>query len=391
MTNKQALYNKEDDTVLLLGSKRRKSLLGILSKQQQQPTETNKIHLGQVQSSHEIRRAFSMGSSSAPISNLFRKQSKKNPKRASVFSLHDHAFIQTLPSSQDCLLRHVAALSLQPLLDNAVLDTKSSPPAHHPSVLWGKLMTHIKAKNMNEHRIFGVPLSVVVDRDKERTRTKPSAMTRFDFSTGLTASFSENASIPIFIKSLITTILQTDSIDKLNDQTLSEQSISEVQRRLLANQSPIQLAALLKRYLRELPEPLLTFGLYKLFIQCGKMDNSKHLLHIACCMLPKPNRDTMLMIFCCLKWIGGFSETNRMDICNLARVIAPSVLYSSPPHTCDGELRQGTHDEILVIENLIKYSDDMSMIPPDLILLPIQTDAKKNGQRRLSWIPGKNK
>ena len=32
------------------------------------------------------------------------------------------------------------------------------------------------------------------------------------------------------------------------------------------NESPIQLAALLKRYLRELPEPLLTFKLYNLLI-----------------------------------------------------------------------------------------------------------------------------
>ena len=31
-------------------------------------------------------------------------------------------------------------------------------------------------------------------------------------------------------------------------------------------ESPIQLAALLKRYLRELPEPLLTFKLYDLLI-----------------------------------------------------------------------------------------------------------------------------
>lgn len=32
------------------------------------------------------------------------------------------------------------------------------------------------------------------------------------------------------------------------------------------NESPIQLAALLKRFLRELPEPLLTFKLYDLLL-----------------------------------------------------------------------------------------------------------------------------
>jgi hypothetical protein len=34
----------------------------------------------------------------------------------------------------------------------------------------------------------------------------------------------------------------------------------------LANETPIQIAALLKKFLRELPEPLLTFKLYKLFL-----------------------------------------------------------------------------------------------------------------------------
>ena len=33
----------------------------------------------------------------------------------------------------------------------------------------------------------------------------------------------------------------------------------------LADENPVQLAALLKRWLRELPDPLLTFRLHKLF------------------------------------------------------------------------------------------------------------------------------
>ena len=34
----------------------------------------------------------------------------------------------------------------------------------------------------------------------------------------------------------------------------------------LANETPVQIAALLKKFLRELPEPLLTYKLYKLFV-----------------------------------------------------------------------------------------------------------------------------
>ena len=37
-------------------------------------------------------------------------------------------------------------------------------------------------------------------------------------------------------------------------------------QRLFHETAPIQLAALLKRFVRDLPEPLLTFKLYKLFL-----------------------------------------------------------------------------------------------------------------------------
>jgi hypothetical protein len=39
----------------------------------------------------------------------------------------------------------------------------------------------------------------------------------------------------------------------------------------LTNETPIQVAALLKKFLRELPEPLLTYKLYKLFVVSQSM------------------------------------------------------------------------------------------------------------------------
>jgi len=164
----------------------------------------------------------------------------------------------------------------------------------------------------------------------------------------------------------------SESIDQLQPAANSMASIEE----LLANQNAIQLAALLKRYLRELPEPLLTFSLYKLFVQCGRIvedqGQKKKVLHLACCLLPKPNRDTVMMLFCCLKWVSTFSDTNKMDIPNLARVIAPSVLFDRPSQTSSTsivvaasaavDLRQGAQEEINVIETLIREVDDLSIV-----------------------------
>lgn len=143
-----------------------------------------------------------------------------------------------------------------------------------------------------------------------------------------------------------------------------DQVTTENVEALLENQNGVQLAALLKRYLRELPEPLFTYSLYKLFVQCGRVGKGrKRILHLACCLLPKANRDTMIMLFCCLKWVSTFSDSNKMDIPNLARVIAPSVLYDKPSHsTTTVDLRQGAQEEINVIETLIQEIDEISKV-----------------------------
>lgn len=161
----------------------------------------------------------------------------------------------------------------------------------------------------------------------------------------------------------------SESIDCLEPATCTTATMEE----LLANQNAIQLASLLKKYLRELPEPLLTFSLYKLFVQCGRImedeERKKKALHLACCLLPKSNRDTAMMIFCCLKWVSSFSDTNKMGIPNLARVIAPSVLFDRPSHTSNTsipaaavDLRRGAQDEINIIETLIREVDDLSIV-----------------------------
>lgn len=135
----------------------------------------------------------------------------------------------------------------------------------------------------------------------------------------------------------------------------------------LLKENSVQLASLLKRYLRELPEPLMTYPLYKLFVQCGRIEpiqERKRTLHLACCLLPKPNRDTMLLIFSILKWVATFSNTNKMDIPNLARVIAPNVLYDktslSAPTTAD--VKKEAQEEINVIEILIREADQFSIV-----------------------------
>lgn len=171
---------------------------------------------------------------------------------------------------------------------------------------------------------------------------------------------------------------------------------------LLVKQTSIQLAALLKRYLRELPEPLLTFKLYPVFVAAaGKVGSSpfpihiidffflflsllyhlsgleteeetKAMLHLACCMLPKENRDTMQVVFGFFQHVSTFKDINKMGVYNIARVMAPSVLHGRitsnqelPPTNISNSsiLTDRTpNDEIKVVEMLIRHHDQFGKV-----------------------------
>lgn len=63
-------------------------------------------------------------------------------------------------------------------------------------------------------------------------------------------------------------------------------------------------------------------------------DKRRRVLHLASCLLPKVHRDTMEVLFNFLNWASSFHTVDeesgsKMDIHNLATVIAPNILYSS--------------------------------------------------------------
>lgn len=71
----------------------------------------------------------------------------------------------------------------------------------------------------------------------------------------------------------------------------------------------------------------------------------------------------MQMLFLFLKWVATFHETNKMDVTNLARVIAPTVFYSSAAtKELTVERQQSARDEIKVVEMLIRYQEEFCMV-----------------------------
>lgn len=124
----------------------------------------------------------------------------------------------------------------------------------------------------------------------------------------------------------------------------------------------MQVAALLKKYLRELPDPLLTFKLHRLFIASQKIqdeDKRRRILHLTCCLLPKAHRDCLEILCSFFNWVASFHQIDeesgsKMDTHNLATVIAPNILFTNAKTPVDDNFLA-----IEVVHTLIECNEQM--------------------------------
>ncbi|EPY50389.1 rho-type GTPase activating protein Rga1 [Schizosaccharomyces cryophilus OY26] len=236
---------------------------------------------------------------------------------------------------------------------------------------WEKFGKAFKGKDNDKKSIkkkgtFGVPLEVLVER-------------RNAYSGDLV-----NKQIPTFIDNTIAAMKKKDmsvvgvfrkngNIRRLKE--LSDLLDTSPESIKYEEESPIQLAALLKKFLRELPDPLLTFKLFGLFITSSKLESEEErlrVLHLTICLLPKSHRDTMENIFGFLFWVASFSHIDdevgsKMDIHNLATVITPNILYSKSNDPVDESFLaiEAVHSLIENFEKFCEVPTEISMLLDD--------------------------
>jgi len=95
--------------------------------------------------------------------------------------------------------------------------------------------------------------------------------------------------------------------------------------------NPHVVAGLLKKFLRELPDPMLTYELYTCFIAISKLQDDEIRLQkykTIMQMLPDFNKGLVDYILDFIDRIADHSEANRMTISNMATVFGPILLRS---------------------------------------------------------------
>uniref|UniRef100_A0A3B4XSJ6 Rac GTPase-activating protein 1 n=1 Tax=Seriola lalandi dorsalis TaxID=1841481 RepID=A0A3B4XSJ6_SERLL len=115
------------------------------------------------------------------------------------------------------------------------------------------------------------------------------------------------------------------------------------------------ITGLLKDFLRNLKEPLLTFRLNRPFMDAAEVsddDNSIALMYQTIGDLPQPNRDTLAFLVLHLQRVADSLDT-KMDIRNLARVFGPTIVGHAVPNPDPMTILQDTKRQPKVVERLL--------------------------------------
>eukprot|EP00063_Salmo_salar_P059663 XP_014034498.1 PREDICTED: rho GTPase-activating protein 44-like isoform X8 [Salmo salar] len=123
---------------------------------------------------------------------------------------------------------------------------------------------------------------------------------------------------------------------------------------------PHSIAGALKSYLRELPEPLMTFELYDEWIQASNIqDQDKRLqaLLTACEKLPLANGNNFKYLVKFLAKLDDYQDDNKMTPGNIAIVLGPNLLWTTQEGNITETMTTVSLQIVGIIEPIILHAD----------------------------------
>ncbi|KAG7460236.1 hypothetical protein MATL_G00219300 [Megalops atlanticus] len=123
---------------------------------------------------------------------------------------------------------------------------------------------------------------------------------------------------------------------------------------------PHAIAGALKSYLRELPEPLMTFDLYDEWIQASNIqDQDKRLqaLLAACEKLPPDNSNNFRYLIKFLAKLTEYQDANKMTPGNIAIVLGPNLLWAQTEGNITEMMTTVSLQIVGIIEPIIQHAD----------------------------------
>ncbi|CAM9380671.1 unnamed protein product [Bubo scandiacus] len=149
------------------------------------------------------------------------------------------------------------------------------------------------------------------------------------------------------------------------------------------HQSVHDVAALLKEFLRDMPDSLIPRELYAAFLSTASMEGPVQLatLQLLLFLLPPCHSDTLHRLLRFLSKVARHAESswgpdgqeipgNKMTVSNLATIFGPNILQKEKPGEKDvGAMNfEDSSAIILVLQRLIEYYQTLFMVSPEMQL-----------------------
>ncbi|XP_068170463.1 rho GTPase-activating protein 40 isoform X2 [Antennarius striatus] len=233
-------------------------------------------------------------------------------------------------------------------------------------------------RKIPESSLFGVPLASLLENDQ---KIKP------------------NTSTPLLLQTLLS-FLEKKGVDSEGILRVpgSQSRIKLLQQNLETNfysgqvsweeVSPNDAAALLKKFIRELPAPLLTTEYLNTFSAVRDITELKqklHMLNLLILLLPEPNRNTLKALLEFLSKVVSREKRNRMNLWAVATIMAPNLFLHKAVSSKLPEGAEKGHAEKAadVMRLLIRYQDLLWTIPN--FLMSQVRKVNENSSRRYQF------
>ncbi|XP_042320202.1 rho GTPase-activating protein 40 [Sceloporus undulatus] len=203
-----------------------------------------------------------------------------------------------------------------------------------------------------DHKLFGVPLGTLLENDQK---------------------LLPNTRVPLILQALLSCLekkgLDTEGILRVSG---SQSRIKSLEQKLESefytgffqwdevHQNDV--SGLLKRFIRELPAPLLTAEYLPAFSAVQDIPDLKQrlqALNLLILILPEPNRNTLKALLEFLRLVVTRERKNKMNLWNVSTVIAPNLfmhkgLPNKIPEGKEKQLAEGAAD---IVRMMIHYQD----------------------------------
>lgn len=226
-----------------------------------------------------------------------------------------------------------------------------------------------KRKRKEEGNVFGVSLNALVRRDQQITG-------------------EDTTLVPLILQAILSELrlrgAKEEGILRVPGHKQKTEAIcNEIEHNFYYKPEKIEplfkkagvhdLSALLKRWLRELPQPLLANDLVHLFYQTNVLppNDQYKALAVLCQLLPHENRNTLRELLSFFRLVVELQDTNKMSQQNVATIIAPSFFpprFIHPPDKNDIGAQVRMAAQCCHLTNvLITIADDLWLVPTRLI------------------------